>query len=102
MSAPLPGRAVGRRRRIVVGVDDGLDQRTLAIRYDVRIVCGDGDRGRRRHSCPSASSKAAPARDQAILCCSRRPPCCKYSGKIAAELTGACNSTLQRTPRAAG
>ena len=25
--------------------------------------------------CPNASSKAAPANDQAILCCSRRPPC---------------------------
>src|SRR5262249_41616319 len=35
--------------------------------------------------CPRASSKAAPAKDQAILCCSRRPPCCRYSGKIAAR-----------------
>ena len=42
--------AVGVGRRIVVGVDDRFDQRTLAIRYDVGIVCRDSDRGRRRHS----------------------------------------------------
>ncbi len=43
-------RAVGVSRRIVVGVDDRFDQRTLAIRYDAWIVCGDSDRGRRRRS----------------------------------------------------
>ena len=47
---PTARRAVGERRDIVVGVDDGFDQRALAIRYDVRIICRDSDRGRRPHS----------------------------------------------------
>jgi hypothetical protein len=38
-------RAVRERRSIVIGVDDGFDQRTLAIRYNIGIICGDSDCG---------------------------------------------------------
>ena len=37
-------------RGIVIGVNNCLYQRALAIGYDVRIVCRDCDRGRCRHS----------------------------------------------------
>ena len=52
VSAPLPGGAVRERCGIVIGVADGFDQRALAIGYDVRIVCRDGDCSCCPHSLP--------------------------------------------------